>query len=95
MVYTLEKADTLKRLELTFTHDHHYFDVYVSSDGTAYKKIAVITAENTLKAYGSEESLVCTLDGLSVKKVKYIKLIFTGRKADTTWVNLVEVKAAE
>ena len=93
VVYTLEKADTLKRLELTFTHDHHYFDLYVSADGTEYKKIAVITAENALKAYGSEESLVCTLDGLSEETVKYIKLIFTGRKADTTWVNLVEVKA--
>ena len=93
VVYTLEKADNLKRLILTFTHDHHYFDVYVSADGAAYKKIAAISAENALKAYGSEESLVCTLDGLNEENVQYIKVVFTGRVASTTWVNLVEIQA--
>ena len=92
VVYTLDQAYTVKRFELTFTHDHHYFDLYVSADGAEYKKVAAISAENALKAYGSEDSLVCTLDGLAEENVKYVKVIFTGRVANTTWVNLVEIK---
>ena len=93
VIYTLKKAATIKRLELTFTHDHHYFDVYFSTNGTDYKKIASISSENALKAYGKESSLVCTLDGLNEENVQYIKIVFTGRVANTTWVNLVEFKA--
>ena len=91
MVYTLEKADTLKRLELTFTHDHHYFDLYVSADGETYLPVASITAENAAEYFNG---LVATVGNLTNTGVVYIKVLFTGTENGTTFINLFESEAS-
>ena len=92
IVYTLKKAMNLKKLQFNFGKNIHYFDVFVSKDGTSYTQIAEIVAKNENKAYTVDENGIytCTLDGLDEKDVKYIKIIFTNRKNRSNWVSLYE-----
>lgn len=89
IVYTLEKAFDLTKVVLTFGSRQYYFTLHVSSNGTDYTQVAVVTADD---ATGYDSNYVCTVDGLSAENVKYIKLLFTGNAGTlNTFINLFDV----
>ena len=94
IVFSLKKAMSLNKMELDFGKNAHYFNVFVSEDGAEYTQIARICADNENKAYAEEKAL-CTLDGLALENIKYIKLVFTGRQNGMPWVSLYEVSLSE
>ena len=97
IVYTLKRAINIRKIQFVFNTAHHYFDVYVSKDGNSYTKVANIHSLNAGKAYtqGDNGTLLCTLDGLQLDGIQYVKLIFTGRPNGNTFVNLLEVIISE
>jgi len=94
IVFTLKKSMNLKKMELNFGKNVHYFNVFVSEDGAEYTQIARICADNEDQAYAAEKAL-CTLDGLALENIKYVKLVFTGRQNGNPWVSLYEVSLSE
>jgi len=90
IVFTLKDAMTLQKLQFNFGNNVHYFDVFISTDGSEYTQIADITAANEANAYPDGNGL-CTLDGLNLENVKYVKLVFSGRKTGSVWVSLFDV----
>ena len=92
IIYTLKKVTDLKKMVFTLGTEMHWFDVYVSTDGTEYTKIASICKQNADQAYtDGNGGKVCTLDGLSLEGVKYVKVIYTGRLTPkNAYVNAVE-----
>ena len=92
IIYTLDKAYDLTEIKLTFGTRLHYFDLYVSSDGTTYLPVASITAENAVDYYNN---LVATVNNLTNTNIVYIKVMFTGNEAaGNTFINLFESEAA-
>ena len=92
VVFTLSKAYDIRLMRFTFSGTTHYFDVYVSSNGQTYEQVANITYVNANKGY---KDMVCTLDGLKLNDVKYVKVIFSGRDGNSTWVNFMELGLSE
>ena len=90
IVYTLDKAYDLTKLELTFGSRWHYITVSVSANGKDFTEIATINSGNAENFY---TDLVCTLAELTAQSVKYVKVAFIGTANNTTWINLMEVKA--
>ena len=98
IIYSLYKAADIKKLTITVGSAVHYFDVYASVDGSTYTKVAEISDKNADKAYSNgttDNTRICTLDGLSLENIKYVKLVFTGRPGNNTYVNLMEVAVSE
>ena len=97
VVYTLQKAMNLNKLQLTFGKDIYYFDVFTSTDGKNYTQLADISHANADEAYtkGANGTYICTLEGMQLKGVKAIKVVFTGRKTANAWVSLYEVDVSE
>ena len=91
IVYTLDKAYDLTQIKLTFGTRLHYFDLYVSADGTTYLPVASITAGNAADYY---DGRVATVDNLTNTNIVYIKVMFTGTENGTTFINLLESEAA-
>ena len=81
-------------MQFDFGTNIYYFDVFVSTDGTAYKQIAKIDADNEAKAYTSGNGL-CVLDGLNLENVQYVKLVFNARKTGMPWLTLYDVVISE
>ena len=91
IVYELNGAYDLNKFVFTLA-GVNYFKLYVSSNGTDYKLVADIDADNCEKAYIEK---VCTLEGLNLKDVRYVKLIFTGHATGNVWVGLYEAQMTE
>ena len=89
IVYTLDKACDLTKLELTFGSRHHYITVSVSTDGDSFTEIATINSGNAEEYY---TDLVCTLSDLTATNVKYVKVSFIGTATGTTWINMMEIR---
>ena len=88
IIYTLDGWYDLLDVHCTFSAADMYFDVYGSSDGITYTSIGAVTAENSDSLYSGNTAVV---DAASAKTVKYVKLMFTGRKIANDYVNLFEV----
>ena len=97
VVYALKGAVDVGKLQLMFSSGIYYFDVYVSGDGIEYTPVAKINKLNAEKGYteGEDGAQVCTLDGLKLEDVSYIKITFTGRTDGNRYVNLTEVIVSE
>lgn len=91
VIYTLDERYDIEILELTFDKRYFYFDILTSSDGSNYTKVITIDADNYTDYYTN--AFVCTIDNLTMKDVKYIKVIFGGDSEDKCWINLLEVRA--
>lgn len=99
VIFTLTKAMDLNKMVFNFGDKTdgtrtYYFDVYVSEDGSEYVPVAVVSEKNETKAYPNGDG-VCTLDGLNLENVKYVKVIFNARKSGLPWVALCEVSFSE
>ena len=97
IIFSLKAKTNIGKLEFIFGADTHYFDVYVSQNGEDYTEVAKISYLNEEKAYtkNANGDLVCTLDGLNLADVTYVKVIFTGRASGTRYVNFKEAVVSE
>ncbi|MBE6925417.1 MAG: discoidin domain-containing protein [Ruminococcaceae bacterium] len=97
IIFSLKAKTNIGKLEFIFGGDKHYFDVYVSQNGEDYTEIAKISYLNEEKAYtvNANGDLVCTLDGINLADVTYVKVIFTGRASGTRYVNFKEAVVSE
>ena len=92
IIYKLNGAYNLNKITLTF-NDVYYFKLYVSTNGDNYELVADINADNASKAY---TDYVCTLEGLELQNILFVKIIFTKRaSSNSTWVKLYEVEVTE
>ena len=92
VVYILNRPADIQKITVTVAGSTHYFDVYTSTDGEAFTLLAKVCATNEDKAYSG---FVCTLDGLNLQDVTHIKLMFTGRSNNSTYLNIFEVEVSE
>ena len=82
----LDNYYDLTKLKLTFTNPH-YFKIYVSGDLKTFTELANVSNDDNY----DESGTVCTLDGLNAEKVKYVRIVFTGRApSNSLWVGLYE-----
>ena len=97
IVYTLKETMDIKKMTIIVGSANHYFKVYVSSDGNEYTQIAFISPENEAVAYTTDASgkMICTLDGLNLSEINYVKIIFVGRNGGSTYIHLKEVILSE
>lgn len=75
IIYKLDAAYDLTQIVFTFGIRPYYFDLYASSYGTEYSRVAQVTSANADSYYNG---YVCTINFDSADNVQYIKLIFTG-----------------
>ena len=90
IIYTLDKKYDLSRLVMIFGSRKHYITVSVSADGENYTEVATINSTNAAEYYTDN---TCTLNDLTVENVKYIQVSFIGTENNTTWLNVMEVRA--
>ena len=93
VIYRMNRPSDLKKITLTFGSANHYFDIYVSTDGETYSRVASVNASNEANAYNG--NYVCTLDGLDLKGVTHIKLMLTGRSGNSDYWNFYEITPSE
>ena len=91
IMYELDKAYDLNKIVFTM-NDTYYLKVFVSADGEAETLIADITAENANIAFTDG---VCTLEGLQLQDIRFIRILFTGRAKNNLWISLKEVEFFE
>ena len=89
IIYTLDGYYNLDQVTCTFSAGHMYFDLYASQDGEVYTKIAGVTEETENTAYIDK---TCTLNANVANKVKYLKVVFTGRNVNNFYVNFYEIE---
>ena len=91
-VFTLDKAYDLTEIQITVGSRYHYFDIYGSKNGDSYTQIASVNASNYADYYLTD--YVCTIDGLDVKNIQYVKVTFTGNSAASfnAFVNFDEIE---
>lgn len=88
ILYTLDAFYDLQQFTLTFAADEKmYFQLYTSSDDVTYKLVKEVTAADTA-LYSSG---VITVNDTSAEAVKYIKLIFTGKRNNNGWINFYDI----
>ena len=87
IIYKLCNAQDVQKMQLYFGRHKLLFDVYVSQDGVEYSRVAKISYANEDEAYtiDENEAYICTLDGLSLKDIQYIKIIFREREDGGNW----------
>ena len=90
IIYTLDKKYDLSKLVMIFGSRKHYITVSVSTDGENYTEVATINSTNAAEYYTDN---TCTLNDLTVENVKYIQVSFIGTENNTTWLNVMEVRA--
>ncbi|MBR4768574.1 MAG: discoidin domain-containing protein [Lachnospiraceae bacterium] len=89
IIYTLDEAYNLSKIVLTFGTRKHYVTVSTSTDGTTFTDVAAVNSGNAANYY---EGTVLTIDGITAKKVNYVKITFTGTENGTTWINMFETE---
>ena len=88
IIYTFDGFYDLESVSMKFYKANDmYFDLYGSADGLTYEQIAQVTADNAPSYY---TGAVCTVNASAGKAVRYVKIVFTGRNGNGTWVNLYE-----
>lgn len=89
--YELDRAYDVNKFVFTFA-SNYYFELYVSEDGEEETLVAVIDATNAKYAY---DEGICTLEGLQLQNVRFVKLMFTGHVSNNLWISLNEVEFFE
>ena len=87
IIFELDATYDVSKLEILFNRKI-YFELFVSSDGIQYSSMSTVDCRNQERYYGDDFN--CVLDGLDEKRVKYIKLSFTGDAGNSCWVGLYE-----
>ena len=88
VIYTLDGYYDLENVSLTFSAADMYFKLYGSTDGIGYNMIAQVTSANAAEFYNGA---VCTVDAAAGDAIRYLKIVFTGRNGNSTWVNFFEI----
>ena len=88
VIYTLDGYYDLEKVSITFSAADMYFNLYGSTDGIGYNLIAQVTSANASEYYAGA---VCSVDATAGDAVRYLKVIFTGRSGNGTWVNFFEI----
>ena len=91
IVYELERACNLNKVVFTFSGEY-YFELYVGTDEENYTLVADIDRTNIARAFVDG---ICTLEGLQLQNIRFVKLIFKGSANNNAWVNLREVEFFE
>ena len=91
ITYELDKEYDLNKFVFTFSISV-YFKLFVSADGETYTLAAQIDSDNSERAFNYG---VCTLEGLQLQDVRYVKLVFTGNAAGNTWISFMEAEMTE
>ena len=86
--YELNRAYDLNKFVFTM-NDTYYFELYVSTDGENETLVAKITEDNADMAFVEG---ICTLEGLQLQDIRFVRLLFTGRAKNNLWVSLKEVE---
>ena len=89
--YELTRAYDVNKFILSFS-SNYYFELYVSTDGEEDTLVAIIDENNADLAY---DDGVCTLEGLQLKEIRFVKLKFIGHTAGNLWLSLKEVEFFE
>lgn len=89
--YELTRAYDVNKFVFSFT-SNYYFELYVSTDGEEDTLVAIIDATNADLAY---DDGICTLEGLQLEGIRFVKLKFIGHTAGNLWLGLKEVEFFE
>ena len=101
IVYTLKSVYDLDKIQITTGNRAYYFDLYVSEDGTGWTKELSITNAERASYYKNADGTayttditnkLCTIAFPEIVKAKYIKIVFTGAAANTSFVVVKEVE---
>ena len=88
VIYTLDGYYDLENVALQFSAADMYFRLYGSTDGIGYNLISQVTSANASEYY---DGAVCTIDATAGDAIRYLKIVFTGRTGNGTWVNFFEI----
>jgi len=89
IIYTLDGYYDLETVAMTYnTANDMYFKLYGSTDGIGYNLIKQVNADNSAEVYNGA---VCTVDATAADAIRYLKIVFTGRNGNSTWVNFFEI----
>lgn len=88
IIFTLDGYYDLETVAMTFSAADMYFKLYGSTDGTGYNLIKQVTADNAAEVYSGA---VCSVDATAADAIRYLKIVFTGRNGNSTWVNFFEI----
>lgn len=88
LVLQLNGTYTLESMQVACTKIATYFDVYTSADGEAYHKVASVNSANEGEVYAD---YVCNVSLNHAENVRFVKLVFTGAKTNTLWINIHEI----
>ena len=88
VIYTLDSYYDLENVALQFSAADMYFRLYGSTDGIGYNLISQVTSANASEYY---DGAVCTVDATAGDAIRYLKIVFTGRTGNGTWVNFFEI----
>lgn len=90
IIYTLDGWYTLESVSMQYYKaEDMYFDLYGSADGVHFQLLAQVNGQNASQFY---TDAVCTVE-VDTEPVRYVKIIFTGRNGNGTWVNFYEISA--
>ena len=92
VVFTLDRAYDLTKLQITFGARYHYFTIFASEDAENFVLIADVNASNYEAYYLTD--YVCTVDNLTEKDIRYIKIQFHGNSSASRndYVNFDEIQ---
>ena len=92
ITYALDGAYDLEYVKLTFARREYYFKLYGSTDGTEYKELAYVNADNYGEYYESGK-LICQIDFQDAEDIQYLKIVFTDSNSTdhNQWISLAEV----
>lgn len=91
ITYELDKQYDLNKFVFTFSTTV-YFKLFVSADGNDYTMIAQIDGDNYDRAFNYG---VCTLEGLNLENIQFVKMVFTGNAAGNVWISFIETAMTE
>ena len=96
IVYTLDKLYDISEISVTFMRNH-YFTLQVSGNGTSYKTLAIVNADNAATAYTVVDDSVA---GKPIVRydleeeftgIKYVKVLFAGHINNNSFISLYDM----
>ena len=89
IIFQLNGGYDLTTVQLTMEKRYYYFDLFFSSDGVNFTKIASVTGENQNQYY--IQDYVCRITDVKAENASFLKLVYTGTVDNSEWVNLCEI----
>lgn len=89
IVYELNGTYELTEIEFHMGTNPTYMEIWVSADGADFRRAATVDAGNADSMYEGE---YCTVPLAEAEGVKFVKIMFTGSKSKTQWINFREIR---